>query len=174
MGVLVRSMFTVFTEQPLFCSITGKPKITVRAQNDMIQTFLSRGVGCYSEWTKSVSGSNGSPAAIQFFQGLCDSAANPTNTVANAIAQITASGRSPDPYEQAVLVAHVSSTMQIINFFIVKEASHVVIRDSTGKAIKKGFHDILDAMEYAENQINGGKHSKLKITQTVELKKVQW
>jgi hypothetical protein len=145
-----------------------------KAQNDMIQTFLNRGVGCYSGWTKSVSGSNGCPAAIQFFQVLCDSASNPANTVADAISQITASGRSPDSYEQAVLVAHGSSNMQIIKFFIVKEASHVVIRDSTGKAIKKGFHDILDAMEYAENQINGGKHSKLKITQTVEVKKVQW
>jgi hypothetical protein len=145
-----------------------------KAQNDMIQTFLSRGVGCYSGWTKSVSGSNGCPAAIQFFQVLCDSSASPTNTVADAIAQITASGRSPDPYEQAVLVSYGSSNMQIINYFILKEASHVVIRDPTGKAIKKGFHDILDAMEYAENQINCGKHSKLKITQTVELKKVQW
>jgi hypothetical protein len=144
-----------------------------KAQNDMIQTFLSRGVGCYSGWTKSVSGSNGCPAAIQFFQALCNSTANPTNTVANAIAQITASGRSPDPYEQAVLVAHGATGMQIINFFTVKEASHVVIQDSAGIAIKKGFHDVLDAMEYAENQINGGKHSALKITQTIDLKKVQ-
>jgi hypothetical protein len=64
--------------------------------------------------------------------------------------------------------------MQIINCCIVEEASHVVIQDSSGKTLKKGFHDVLDAMEYAENQINGGKHSELKITQTVELKKVQW
>lgn len=144
-----------------------------KAQNDMIQTFLSRGVGCYSGWTKSVSGSNGCPAAIQFFQALCNSTANPPNTVANAISQITASGRSPDPYEQAVLVAHGATGMQIINFFTVKEASHVIIQDSAGIAIKKGFHDLLDAMEYAENQINAGKHSALKITQTVDLKKVQ-
>ena len=144
------------------------------AQNDMIQTLLGRGVGCYTGWTKNASGTHGNPAAVQFFQVLCNSTANPTNTVANAISQITSSGHSPDPDTTAVLVAHGVSNMQIINCCIVEEASHVVIQDSSGKTLKKGFHDVLDAMEYAENQINGGKHSELKITQTVELKKVQW
>jgi len=144
------------------------------AQNDMIQTFLDRGVGCYTGWTKNASGTHGSPAAVQFFQVLCDSSANPTNTVTKAISQVTASGHSPDPGTGAVLVAHGLSNMQIINCSIVKEASHIVIQDSAGKTLKKGFHDILDAMEYAENQINAGKHSSLKITQTVELDKIQW
>ncbi len=144
------------------------------AQNDMIQTLLGRGVGCYTGWTKNASGTHGNPAAVQFFQVLCNSTANPTNTVANAISQITASGHSPDPGTTAVLVAHGVSNMQIINCFVVREASHIMIQDSSGKTLKKGFHDVLDAMEYAENQINGGKHSELKITQTVELKKVQW
>ncbi len=144
------------------------------AQNDMIQTFLDRGVGCYTGWTKNASGTHGSPAAVQFFQVLCDSAANPTNTVTNAISKVTASGHSPDPGTGAVLVAHGLSNMQIIHCSVVEEASHIVIQDSAGKTIKKGFHDILDAMEYAENQINAGKHSSLKITQTVELEKIQW
>lgn len=144
------------------------------AQNDMIQTFLDRGVGCYTGWTKDASGTHGSPAAVQFFQVLCDSVANPTNTVTNAISKITASGHSPDPGTGASLVAYGLSNMQIIHCSIVKEVSHIVIQDSSGKTIKKGFHDILDAMEYSENQINAGKHASLKITETVGLKKIQW
>ena len=64
--------------------------------------------------------------------------------------------------------------MQIIHCFMVDEVSHITIQDSTGKVIRKGFHDVMDAAEYAQNQILGGKHNKLKITQTIELDKVQW
>jgi hypothetical protein len=144
------------------------------AQNDMIQCLLDKGVGCYSGWTKNATPSHGDPAAVQFFQILCNSAANPANTVNNAISQITTSGHSPDPGSTAVLVSHGADTMQIINCCIIDEASHIIIQDSTGRTIKKGFHDVLDAMEFAENQIMGGKHTNLKITQTVELKKNQW
>jgi hypothetical protein len=144
------------------------------AQNDMIPSYLDRGVGCYTGWTHSASGLHGIPAAQQFFQVLCDSAANPANTVTKAIAAITASGHSPDPGTGAVLVARGPGSMQIIGCNIVTEASQIVIADAGGKTIRKGFHDILDAMEYAENQINGGKHAVLKITQTVRLEKIAW
>jgi hypothetical protein len=144
------------------------------AQNDMIQTLLDKGAGCYTGWTKNATPAHGDPAAVQFFQVLCNPATNPANTVTDAIAQITTSGHSPDPASTAVLVSHGASTMQIIKCFIVDEVSHIVIQDSSGKTVRKGFHDILDAMAYAENQIMGGKHSRLKITQTVQLKKIQW
>ena len=143
------------------------------SQNDMIQALLDKGVGCYTGWTKNASSTHGDPAAIQFFQVLCNSAANPANMVTNAISQITASGHSPDPGSTAVLVSHGAGTMQIIKCFIIDESSRIVIQDSAGKTIRKGFHDVLDAMAYAENQIMGGKHSRLKITQTVELEKIQ-
>jgi hypothetical protein len=144
------------------------------AQNDMIQTLLSKGAGCYSGWTKNASSTHGDPAAVQFFQVLCNQAANPANIVSNAIAQVTTAGHSPDPGSTAVLVSHGAAAMQIIKCFIIDEASHIVIQDTAGKTIRKGFHDILDAMAYAENQIMCGKHTKLKINQTVELEKVQW
>jgi hypothetical protein len=144
------------------------------SQNDMIQTLLDKGVGCYTGWTKNASSTHGDPAAVQFFQILCNSAANPANTVTNAIIQITASGHSPDPSSAALLVCHGAGAMQTIKCLIIEEASHIVIQDSAGKTIKKGFHDVLDAMAYAENQIMGGKHVKLKVTQTIELKKNQW
>ena len=144
------------------------------AQNDMIQSLLNRGVGCYSGWTKNASPTHGDPAAIQFFQALCQTSTNPTNTVTDAISQITSSGHSPDPGTTAVLVSQGSGAMQIIHCFIVKEASHISIQDSTGKVIRKGFHDVMDAAEYAQNQILGGKHNRLKINQTIELDKVQW
>jgi hypothetical protein len=144
------------------------------SQNDMIQALLDRGAGCYTGWTKNASPTDGDPAAIQFFQVLCNSSANPVKTVTDAIAQITASGHSPDPSSTAVLVSHGASAMQIIKCFTIDEVSHIVIQDPAGKTVRKGFHDIMDAMAYAENQIMGGKHNRLKITQTVELQKNQW
>lgn len=144
------------------------------AQNDMIQSLLDKGVGCYSGWTKNATPTHGDPAAVQFFQVLCNSGATPTNTVSNAVTQITNSGHSPDAQSGAVLVFHGSNNMQIIKCFIIKEVSRIVIRDSDGKTIEKGFHDILDAIEFAQNQIMGGKHTKLKISQAIDLMKEQW
>lgn len=143
-------------------------------QNDMIQSLLDKGVGCYSGWTKNATPTHGDPAAVQFFQVLCNSAANPANTVNNAITQITNAGHSPDALSGAVLVSHGSSSMQIIKCFIIKEVSKILIKNAAGQIIEKGFHDILDAVEFANNQIIGGKHTKLKIYHTVDLKKDQW
>lgn len=144
------------------------------AQNDMIKAFLDRGVGCYTGWTKNASLAHGDPAAVQFFQVLCDSAANPINTATEAINQITSSGHSPDNQTGAVLVAYGAGAMQIIGCCIVKEVSHITVKSPSGTVIGKGFHDILDAVEYSTNQIIGGKYSRLKIVHNVELKKVQW
>jgi hypothetical protein len=144
------------------------------AQNDMIQSLLNRGAGCYTGWTKNASPTHGDPAAVQFFQVLCQTTANPTNMVTNAISQITSSGHSPDPGTTEVLVSQGASTMQIIRCFIIDEASQIAIQDSAGKVIRKGFHDVMDAAQFAHNQIIGGKHNKLKITQTIRLEKVQW
>jgi hypothetical protein len=144
------------------------------AQNDMIQSLLDRGVGCFTGWTKNASVSHGDPAAVQFFNVLCQAAANPANTVSNTISQISASGHSPDPQTAAVLVAHGLSTEQIIKCFIVNEKSAITIQDAAGKIIRKGFHDVMDAAEFAQNQILGGRHSKLKITQTIYLNKDEW
>ncbi len=144
------------------------------AQNDMIKSLLDRGVGCYTGWTKNASSVDGDPAAVQFFQVLCQASANPANTVTNAIAQITAAGHSPDPGTTAVLVSHGASALQVIRCFIIDEVSHIAIQDSGGKVIRKGFHDVMDAAQYAYNQILGGKHSKLTINQTIEIDKVQW
>ncbi len=71
-------------------------------------------------------------------------------------------------------MAHGSNAMQIINCYIIKEISNITIRDPSGKVIRKGFHDVLDAVEYGTNQIIGGKYSKLKIDHNVELKKIKW
>lgn len=144
------------------------------AQNDMIKAFLDRGVGCYTGWTKNASLTHGDPAAVQFFNVLCDSAANPTNTATDAINQITSSGHSPDNQTGAVLVSYGANAMQIIGCYIVKEVSHITVQTPSGTVIGKGFHDILDAVEYSTNQILGGKYSGLKIVHNVELKKVQW
>ena len=144
------------------------------AQNDMIKSFLDRGVGCYTGWTQNASSAHGDPAAVQFFQVLCNSSANPANTVQNAITQISSAGHSPDPGTSAVLVAHGSNAMQIIDCYIIKETSNIAIRDPSGKVIRKGFHDVLDAVEYGTNQIIGGKYSKLKIDHNVELRKIKW
>jgi hypothetical protein len=144
------------------------------AENDMIKSFLDRGVGCYTGWTKSATPTHGDPAAVQFFQVLCNSGANPTNTVVDAITQITSSGHSPDPGSGAVLVAYGQGTMQIINCFIIKEVSKIAVRNPSGVVIRKGFHDILDAVEYGTNQIICGKYSKVKIVHNVEVKKIQW
>jgi hypothetical protein len=144
------------------------------AVNDMINAFLDKGVGCYTGWTKNASSTHGDPAAVMFFQALCDSSASPTNTVADAINQITGAGHSPDPGTGAVLSAYGLSAMQIINCFIIKEVSHITLQTSGGIVVKKGFHDILDAMEYATNRIIGGKYSKLRITQSVDLEKISW
>lgn len=144
------------------------------AQNDMIKAFLDRGVGCYTGWTKNASPTHGDPAAVQFFQILCNSAANPINTAADAINQITTSGHSPDNQTGAVLVAYGANAMQIIGCSIVKEVSQITVRTPSGTVIRKGFHDILDAVEYSTNQIIGGNYSKLKIVHNVELKKIQW
>ena len=144
------------------------------ANNDMIKSLLDRGVGCYTGWTLNASLTHGDPAAVMFFQELCNSSASPTNTVKDAIDQIKSAGHSPDPGTGADLVVHGSDAMQIINCSIIKEASHITIKTSGGKLVKKGFHDILDAMEYSTNQIMGGKYSKLKITQSVDIKKISW
>jgi len=144
------------------------------AQNDMIKAFLDRGVGCYTGWTQNASLTHGDPAAVQFFQVLCDSTANPTNTAIDAINQITASGHSPDNQTGAVLVAYGANAMQILGCCIVKEVSHITVKTPSGTIIGKGFHDILDAVEYGTNQIIGGKYSRLRIVHNVELKKVQW
>jgi len=144
------------------------------AENDMIKSFLDRGVGCYTGWTNTATPTHGDPAAVQFFQVLCDSGAKPTNTVADAITQITSSGHSPDSLTGAVLVAHGQGTMQIINCFIIKELSHIAIRNPAGVVIGKGFHDMLDAVEYGTNQIICGKYSRLKIVHNVEMKKIKW
>ena len=144
-----------------------------RAENDMIKSFLERGVGCYTGWTKNATPAHGDPAAVQFFQVLCDSSASPTNTVTDAIAQITSAGHSPDSLTSAVLVAHGLSNMQIINCYIIKEISHITIRNLQGRVIGRGFHDLLDAVEYGTNYILGGKYSRLRIVHNVELKKIQ-
>jgi len=80
----------------------------VDAQNDMIPALLNRGVGCYSGWTLTASSTYGDPAAVTFFQRLAAG-----DTVAQAIAFITASGSSPDPNTGAVLVAHGNSGMHL-------------------------------------------------------------
>ena len=46
---------------------------------------------------QNASSTHGDPAAVQFFQVLCQTSANPTNTVTDSISQITSSGHSPDP-----------------------------------------------------------------------------
>lgn len=144
-----------------------------RAENDMIRSFLERGVGCYTGWTQNASAAHGDPAAVQFFQVLCNSSASPTNTVTDAIAQITSAGHSPDSSTSAILVAHGLSNMQIINCYIIKEISHITIRNLQGRVIGRGFHDLLDAVEYGTNYILGGKYSRLRIVHNVELKKIQ-
>lgn len=144
------------------------------AEDDMIKSFLDRGVGCYTGWTNTATPTHGDPAAVQFFQALCDSSASPTNTVANAIAQIGSAGHSPDSLTGAVLVAHGLDAMQIIKCYIIKEVSHIAVRNPGGVVIGRGFHDILDAVEYGTNQIICGKYSKLRIVHNVELKKIQW
>ncbi|HOO51399.1 MAG TPA: hypothetical protein PLK94_08955 [Alphaproteobacteria bacterium] len=144
------------------------------ANDDMIKSFLDRGVGCYTGWTKSASSFHGDPAAVQFFQVLCDASANPANNTAQAIAEINSAGHSPDPLTSAVLVAHGLNAMQIANCYIIKETSHIFIKDSSGKVIGKGFHDILDAVEYSTNQIIGGKYSKLQISHNIEIVKTKW
>jgi hypothetical protein len=83
------------------------------AEDDMIKSFLDRGVGCYTGWTKSASGTNGDPAARIFFQYLCDGSSS--NTVKSAISMIASEGRSPDPKTGAILVAHGTDDMQIID-----------------------------------------------------------
>jgi hypothetical protein len=144
------------------------------AQDDMIKSFLDRGVGCYTGWTLNASATHGDPAAVQFFQVLCNASATPTNTVANAIAQISSAGHSPDPGTNAVLQAYGSSNMQIIKCYILKEVSHISIQNPSGLVISKGFHDMHDAFEYGANQIISGKYSKVKILHSVEINKIQW
>jgi hypothetical protein len=144
------------------------------AKDDMIKAFIDRCVGCYTGWTANASLAHGDPAAVQFFKVLCDSNANPPNTVADAINQITSSGHSPDPQTSAVLVAYGANAMQIIGCYIIKEVSRIIIRTPSGTVIGKGFHDIFDAFEYSTNLIIGGKYSRLRIVHNVELKKVQW
>lgn len=141
------------------------------AQDDMIKSFLDRGVGCYTGWTDTASSAYGDPSAVQFFTVLCESSANPINRVADAISIISSAGRSPDPDTGAVLVAHGSDNMQIIDYFMIHENSHITIHDPSGNLIKKGFHDILDAVEYSTNLIIGGKYSKIQISQNVYLEK---
>ena len=136
------------------------------AQNDMIKAFLDRGVGCYTGWTKNASLAHGDPAAVQFFQVLCDSTANPVNTASDAITQISSAGAS--------LVAYGADTMQVIGCYIVKEVSHIIVRTPSGMVVGRGFIDILDAVEYATNQIIGGKYSRLRIYQDVDLRKIHW
>ncbi len=144
------------------------------AQNDMIKAFLDRCVGCYTGWTQNASLAHGDPAAVQFFQVLCDSNATPPNTAIDAINQIAASGHSPDPQTGASLVAYGANAMQLIGCYIIKEVSRISIRTPSGTVIGKGFHDILDAVEYSTNLIIGGKYPRLRIIQNVDLKKVQW
>jgi hypothetical protein len=141
------------------------------AQDDMIKSFLDRGVGCYTGWTDTASSTYGDPSAVQFFTVLCESSANPINTVADAISKISSAGRSPDPDTGAVLVAHGSNKTQIIGYYTIEESSHIAIRDPSGNLIRKGFHDILDAVEFSTNLIIGGKYSKIQITQSVDLEK---
>jgi len=141
------------------------------AQDDMIKSFLDRGVGCYTGWTDTASSAYGDPSAVQFFTVLCESSANPINKVADAISIISSAGRSPDPDTGAVLVAHGSDNMQIIDYFMIHENSHITIHDPSGNLIRKGFHDILDAVEYSTNLIIGGKYSKIQINQSVYLEK---
>ena len=74
------------------------------AKDDMINTFIQRGVGCYTGWTKNASSTYGDPAAVQFFEVLCDSSGSP-NDIEDAIDEITATGRSPDPDTGAELMA---------------------------------------------------------------------
>lgn len=144
------------------------------AENDMITSFLNRGVGCYTGWTDNASLTHGDPAAVQFFQVLCNSGVNPTNTVVDAISEITSSGHSPDASTGAVLVEHGQGTIQIINCFIIKEVSHITIRNPWGVIIGRGFHDMLDAVEYGSNQIICGKYSRVRIVHEVDIKKVKW
>jgi hypothetical protein len=141
------------------------------AQDDMIKSFLDRGVGCYTGWTDTASSAYGDPSAVQFFTVLCESSANPINKVADAISIISSAGMSPDPDTGAVLVAHGSDNMQIIDYYMIRESSNITIYDPSGNLIRKGFHDILDAAEYSTNLIIGGKYSKIKITQSVYLEK---
>ncbi|MFZ2070746.1 MAG: hypothetical protein WAV32_03925 [Halobacteriota archaeon] len=82
------------------------------AVDDMINTFRTRGVGCYTGWTKNASSTYGDPAAVQFFEVLCDTSGSP-NDVDDAIDEITAAGRSPDPDTGAVLKAYGKGNMQL-------------------------------------------------------------
>jgi hypothetical protein len=93
----------------------------------MIKSFLDRGVGCYTGWTDTASSTYGDPSAVQFFTALCESSSNPINKVADAISRISSAGRSPDPDTGAVLVAHGSDNMQIIDYFMIHENSPCVI-----------------------------------------------
>ena len=82
------------------------------AEDDMINTFLDLGVGCYTGWTGNASPTYGDPAAVQFFEVLCDNTDTP-NDVEDAIDEITASGRSPDPSTGAELRAYGKANMQL-------------------------------------------------------------
>lgn len=89
------------------------------AKDDMINTFLQRGIGCYTGWTKTASSKYGDPAAVQFFEVLCDTSGSPSD-IEDAIDEITAAGRSPDPSTGAVLEAFGKENMQLRKSFCVE------------------------------------------------------
>ncbi|MFX1394634.1 MAG: hypothetical protein ACFFAH_13800 [Promethearchaeota archaeon] len=81
------------------------------AENDMIDTFLDRGVGCYTGWTDIASVTYGDPAAVLFFEILCDTTDTPDD-IEDAIDAVIAAGYSPDPSTGAELRAYGKENMQ--------------------------------------------------------------
>ncbi len=63
------------------------------------------------------------------------------------------------------------AAIKAVTVFNIKEVSHIKVVDTKGKVIDRGFHDVLDAMEYSFNDIFRGKHNQLKIIQTISLQK---
>ena len=90
------------------------------AEDDMVNTLMSLGVGCYTGWTANASSTYGDPAAVQFFDVLCDTSGTP-NDVGDAIDDIASVGRSPDPHTGAVLMAFGKENMQLRKSIICLE-----------------------------------------------------
>lgn len=82
------------------------------AEDDMIDTFLDLGVGCYTGWTDTASVAYGDPAAVLFFEILCDTTDTP-NDIEDAIDAVIAAGYSPDPITGAELRAYGKENMQL-------------------------------------------------------------
>ncbi|MHA1376053.1 MAG: hypothetical protein ACTSR7_17385 [Promethearchaeota archaeon] len=89
------------------------------AEDDMINTFLDLGVGCYTGWTDIASVAYGDPAAVLFFEIICDMTDSP-NDVEDAIDAVIDAGYSPDPSTGAELRAYGKEHMQLRKTFCIE------------------------------------------------------